>query len=324
MPKQDSERIKQRKREWYQRNKDEILKRKRERRAAQRKPKLPQPKPAPTPKQIARTRELNRQACYRYRAIHLAQVRFINRVYYHRSRDRIVQQQRDRRALAKQNKQNPDPFRKLGALTNVCSEQLIELDHGYAGEEKETRKKTNVESQRRYRERKNAAVDGMEEVRARNRKRYYERMARLKATRQYEAFKKHKSNEGMRRYNAMPAEQREEVKLKNLILQKAWRERMIREGTYEEYRRRLNARRREQLAGEKRAMSVRGWKEYQTAVYAKRAESERRKRWNWLEEQLARPFPLPWLPLDWAAPVARTPLTGPPNGWRTFLVQWRN
>ena len=24
------------------------------------------------------------------------------------------------------------------------------------------------------------------------------------------------------------------------------------------------------------------------------------------------------------APVARTPLVGPPNGWRTFLVQWRN
>ena len=32
----------------------------------------------------------------------------------------------------------------------------------------------------------------------------------------------------------------------------------------------------------------------------KRAESKRRKRCNWLDEHLARPFPLPWLPLDWA------------------------
>ena len=35
-------------------------------------------------------------------------------------------------------------------------------------------------------------------------------------------------------------------------------------------------------------------------LYARRAESERCKRWNWLDEHLARPFPLPWLPLDWA------------------------
>ena len=96
MPKQDSETIKERKREWYLRNREEVLKRKRECRAAQRKPKLPQPKPAPTPEQIARTRELNRQACYRYRATHLAQVCYINRVYYHRNRERIVQQQRER------------------------------------------------------------------------------------------------------------------------------------------------------------------------------------------------------------------------------------
>lgn len=103
-------------------------------------------------------------------------------------------------------------------------------------------------------------------------------MARLKATGQYVAFKKHKSREGIRRYHAMPAEQREEVKRKNLILQKAWRESMTREGTYEEYRQRLNARRREQLAENKRAMGIKGWKEHQRALYAKRAKSERRKR----------------------------------------------
>ena len=85
-----------RKREWHLRNKDEVLRRKREWRAALRKPK-----PASTPEQKARTRELNREACYRYRATHLAQVRLINRDYYHRIRDQTVHQQRERRALAK-------------------------------------------------------------------------------------------------------------------------------------------------------------------------------------------------------------------------------
>ena len=81
----------ERKREWYLRNKDEILKRKRERLAAQKKPKPPpQPKPAPTPEQIARRRQLNKEACYRYRTTHLAQVRWFNRDYYHRNRDRLV------------------------------------------------------------------------------------------------------------------------------------------------------------------------------------------------------------------------------------------
>ena len=50
----------------------------------------------------------------------------------------------------------------------------------------------NRASQRRYRERKIAAVDGIEQVRARNRQRYYDRIDRLKATGQYKAFKKKK------------------------------------------------------------------------------------------------------------------------------------
>ena len=81
-------------------------------------------------------------------------------------------------------------------------------------------------------------------MRARNRQRYYVRMDRLRATGDYEAFKTKKSKEGMRRYHAMSEEQRNEVKRKNLILQKAWRNKMIQEGTYEAYRQRLNARRR--------------------------------------------------------------------------------
>ena len=69
----------------------------------------------------------------------------------------------------------------------------------------------NPENQRRCRARKNAAVDGIEEVRARGRQRYYERIARLKAAGEYEAFKQRKCKEGLRRYHTMPAEQREEV-----------------------------------------------------------------------------------------------------------------
>ena len=136
MPNKNPEIARERKREWYLRNKDKILKGKRERRAAQKKPKPPpQPKPAPTPEQKSRTRELNRQTCNRYRATHLAQVRSINRDYYHRNRDRIVQQQRDRRALVRQSRQNP--FRKLRTLADVCAARLIELDHGYARAEPE-------------------------------------------------------------------------------------------------------------------------------------------------------------------------------------------
>ena len=130
MPDRDPEKAKQAKRKWYLKNKEEISKRKREQRAAQKKLKPPKPpKPPPTPEEIARARELNRLACNRYRAGHLSQVRALNRDYYHRHRDRIVQQQRDRRA---RNRQTPSPFRKLRALADVCAARLLELDHGYA------------------------------------------------------------------------------------------------------------------------------------------------------------------------------------------------
>ena len=130
MPNRDPEKVKQAKRRWYVKNKEEISKRKREQRAAQKKLKPPKPpKPPPTPEEIARARELNRLACNRYRATHSAQVRALNRDYYHRHRDRIVQQQRDRRARVRQ---TPNPFRKLRALADVRAARLLELDHGYA------------------------------------------------------------------------------------------------------------------------------------------------------------------------------------------------
>ena len=110
-------------------HKEEIATRKREQRAAQKKLKPPKPaKPPPTPEEIARARELNRLACHRYRAGHLSQVRALNRDYYHRHRDRIVQQQRDRRA---RNRQTPNPFRKLRELADVCAARVLELEHGY-------------------------------------------------------------------------------------------------------------------------------------------------------------------------------------------------
>ena len=127
MPDRDPEKAKQAKRKWYMKNKERVLQQKREKRAAQK--KLKPPKPPPTPEEIAKARELNRLACNRYRAKHLSQVRALNRDYYHRHRERIVQQQRVRRA---RNKQTPSPFRKLRALADVCAARLLELDHGYA------------------------------------------------------------------------------------------------------------------------------------------------------------------------------------------------
>ena len=130
MPNKNPEKAKQLKHKWYMRNKERVLQQKREKRAAQKKLKPPKPpKPAPTLEQIARARELNRLACNRYRAGHLSQVRALNRDYYHRHRERIVQQQRIRRA---RNRQTPSPFRKLRALADVCAARLLELDHGYA------------------------------------------------------------------------------------------------------------------------------------------------------------------------------------------------
>ena len=158
----------------------------------------------------------------------------------------------------------------------------------------------NRVNQRRYRQRQYASFDGMEEVRVQNRQRYYKRMERMKAEGKYEAFVAKKSNEGMRRYHALSEEQRTAVRSKNLQLQRAWKQRMVDEGTYEEYRRRLNVRRRELEAEKKRALGPEGWKALQKQRYRKRAASQVRQRWEWLDEHLARPFPLPWLPLDWA------------------------
>ena len=158
----------------------------------------------------------------------------------------------------------------------------------------------NKISQKRYRQRKYAAFNGMEEVRAHHRQRYCERMARMKAAGEYEAFKAKKSKEGMRSYHAMSEEQRNEVKRKNLILQKAWMQKMKDDWTFEAYRQRLNVRRRELVAAKKRGLGAEGWKALQKEKYVQRTESQYRQRWQWLDEHLARPIPLPWLRLDWA------------------------
>ena len=130
MPNKNPEKAKQLKHEWYVKNKEKILQQKREKRAAQKKVKPPKPpKPAPTPEQEARARELNRLACLRYRTKNAAYVRLLNRDYYHKHREQIAQQQRDRRAQARQIKESP--FRKLRALADVCSSRLLELKYGY-------------------------------------------------------------------------------------------------------------------------------------------------------------------------------------------------
>ena len=158
----------------------------------------------------------------------------------------------------------------------------------------------NKVQQKRYRQRLYAAVNGIEDVKAIHRRRYHERMARMKANGEYEAFKAKKTLEGMRRYHGMTEEQRAEVKRKNNQCQKNWMQKMKDQGTFEAYRQRVNAQRREQAAEKKRVLGEEKWKALQKQRYDKRIESIRRRNWSWLDEALERPFPLPWLPLDWA------------------------
>ena len=157
----------------------------------------------------------------------------------------------------------------------------------------------NKQQQKRYRQRLYAALNGIEDVKAIHRRRYHERMARMKSNGEYEAFKAKKTLEGMRRYHGMTEEQRAEVKRKNNQCQKNWMQKMKDEGTFEAYRQRVNAQRREQAAEKKRVLGEEKWKALQRQRYEKRIESIRRRNWSWLDEALERPFPLPWLPLDW-------------------------
>ena len=158
----------------------------------------------------------------------------------------------------------------------------------------------NKVQQKRYRQRLYAAVNGIEDVKALHRRRYHERMARMKANGEYEAFKAKKTLEGMRRYYGMTEEQRTEVKRKNNQCQKNWMQKMKDQGTFEAYRQRVNAQRREQAVEKRRVLGEEKWKALQKQRYEKRVEAIRRQNWSWLDEALERPFPLPWLPLDWA------------------------
>ena len=158
----------------------------------------------------------------------------------------------------------------------------------------------NKKNQKLYRQRKYAALNSVEDVKAVHRRRYHERMARMRADGEYEAFKAKKAEQGLLLYHAMSEEKRSEVKRKNAQCQRNWMQKMKDKRTYEAYTQRLNARRRELQAKKKRALDVEGWKALQSQRYERRVESILRREWRWLDEQLDRPFPLPWLPLHWA------------------------
>ena len=160
--------------------------------------------------------------------------------------------------------------------------------------------KRTKEQQKQYRQRLYAAPNGIEDVKAMHRRRYHERMARMRANGEYEAFKAKKTEEGFRRYHGMTEEQRNEVKRKNAQCQRNWMQKMKDQGLYEAYKQRLNARRREIAHEKKRRLGEEGWKALQKQRYDQRVESIRLRNWRWLDEFLERPFPLPWLPLDWA------------------------
>ena len=117
---------------------------------------------------------------------------------------------------------------------------------------------------------------------------------------EYEAFKAKKAAEGMRRYYNLPQDKRDEVRRKNSILNKAWIKRKKEEGTYQAYKRKLNVRRRQKVLEKRQAMGEEAWKALQKQRYRQRVSTQLRQRWDWLDRELARPFPLQWLPLDWA------------------------
>ena len=112
----------------------------------------------------------------------------------------------------------------------------------------------NKIQQKAYRQRLYAKPNGIEEVKAMHRRRYHERMARLKANGEYEAFKAKKTQEGMQRYYGMTEEQRTVVKHKNAQCQKIWRQKMKERGTYQAYLQRTNAKRRKQAAEKKKSV----------------------------------------------------------------------
>ena len=142
-------------------------------------------------------------------------------------------------------------------------------------------------------------MDGLEWVRAQNRRRYYERMAKLKADGEYDAFKAKKSKEGMQRYYSYSKEKRADIRAKNRVFNRRWTQRMKDEGTYEAYKERLNERRRALVRQKKKAMGLEAYGALQQQKYRQRVEGQRRQRWQQIDEQLNRPFPLEWLPLDW-------------------------
>ena len=151
--------------------------------------------------------------------------------------------------------------------------------------------------QKLYRQRQYAKVNGIEEVKALHRRRYNERMAHMKATGEYAAFAAKKAEQSLKRYHKMPEEKRVAVRRRNAQSQKNWMQRMKEEGTYETYKQRVNAQRRALQAQRKQAMGPDLWKALQSRKYERRRQQ---LQWRWLDEHLERPFPLPWLPLDWA------------------------
>ena len=163
------------------------------------------------------------------------------------------------------------------------------------------RKRRDPEAHKRkqklYRQRQYAKVNGIENVKSLHRRRYHERMARMKTTGEYKDFAAKKAEQSLRRYHAMTEEKRVDVRRRNAQSQKNWMQRMKEEGTYEAYKQRLNTRRRELQAERKQAMGPELWRALQSRKYERR---QQQLHWRWLDEHLARPFPLPWLPLDWA------------------------
>ena len=146
----------------------------------------------------------------------------------------------------------------------------------------QSRKKRDPEknkiNQKHYRRRVMASVDGLERERAKNRRRYHERITHIKESGEYEAFKTKKAAEGMRRYYNLSQDKRDEVRRKNRVLNRAWIKRKKEEGTYKEYKRQLNVRRPQKMVEKRQAMGEEAWEALQKQKYRQRVSTQLRQR----------------------------------------------
>ena len=197
MPNQDPETVKQYKDEWYVKNREAILKRKQQHPAAKKKQQQPGPKLPPSPSRQWEEKNLtDRRAIDTETAIVKRWERSITLITTATGRGLC------------DNNMNVEPTPRTLFVNFGLWRKCVPSSWGLSTTYQQAKK---LEQHRQYRVRKKTAVDGMVDMKAINRQRYWEKIAQLKAKGEYETFKKHKATVGKRRYHNMSDDQKAEV-----------------------------------------------------------------------------------------------------------------